>query len=99
LLLVVGGDHENGHQLAPRHLAHQADKFNAIQVRHHVVHNDQVGHVFGDPGQCLARVGKHPGLAVVHLFHQRAKQDQVDLGVIDDKHLLLHGFSSLYLVR
>ena len=90
LLLVIGGDHDDGHPVAPGYLAHEADELQTVQLGHHVVNNHQVGNVVMRPGQRFTGIGKRVGHAVVKLFDQRAKQNQVDLGVIDDQHLVGH---------
>ena len=93
LLLVVGGDHQDRHMLAARQDAQALDEFQAVDVRHHVVDDDQVRRVGGGPGQPFQRVGKAVRLAVVELLDQCTKQDQVDVRIVDDQNALGHGFT------
>ena len=90
LLDVAFARHENDRRkLHGRVLAHSPAEFEAVELGHHHVHDDQVRQLLFDHRQCA------PGLAAVRAHEARAAQTIVDQRrvelVVDDRIFEAHG--------
>ena len=55
LFLIVGGHHQDRCTGSARQLSERINKVDAVQLRHHVIHNNQVWLMFAGPSQGIQR--------------------------------------------
>ena len=84
--LVGGRHHEDRHGVGGVVLAHRLDEFDAVEVGHHVIDDDQVGFVVATPLQAFDGRGEGDDLGAGRgqLADQGLDQGEVERCVVDD---------------